>query len=867
MKILSVNHQLPSILYANVRSVLPKVDELRYTLHANNFDVFACSESWLNDQHDDKIIQISGYRVFREDRQRRLGGGVAVWVKDSIQVSRLSCEHPAQLECLTLHLVAVGLILVTLYVPPDAASRESEIVSRFIVDHVDEILNEVPNNDIVLCGDLNRLDVTDIKSSLDLHDLHGKETYGNAQLDYILVSDNLIGRYNVSDFPPIDLSKTPHIALAAIPLVKSKTDSFLTRTVYDLRTSNVQSFLYALAQVSWSFLDDPSLSLDQKCEAFHEKLDEVFTGTIPQSKIKCSKKDKPWMTNVLKDLINKRWAAYREKRFDVYNHLKMKIRREINKSKMLWTRRMQKKDLWKAVHTTMGSKTCNPIMTLISQFQSPYAAVTSINQALASVFLPSITSESSAVSSRNDNDWQIEISPSVIFHELTKLAINKASSDIPPLLYKRAAALLADPLHRLFRQSIEENYVPRRWKVAAVSPIPKNKTPTVHDVRPISLLPLPAKLLERIVLDSVKSRLLNNIGYCQFGYRPKSSTQCALVSLHEFITQFLDDKRTSGVIVVSYDYSKAFDRLRKDLILARLKECAFPQKFCCWIDSYLTQRRQYVRLGDSQSCEVPVSSGVPQGSVLGPHLFALTTGAFSVDETKCHMIKYADDTTICFPIFRDSTNQHIYREHQHLLDWSSQMDLKINDSKSKSLTIKKSRDCVDIHLNGVVPVDVLNILGVTFDSRCGWTTHFKNVVRNASRRFYALRVLRSSLTKELLILVYNSMLRSVLEYCNPLFLGISSTDKSRLDKIQRRFHRLLCGPCCNEECLEALSDRRRTMSLKFLEKIKDKHHILHHLLPHISNTGRYLLPCRRTNRRSNSFILMACELSNTYFTR
>ena len=136
----------------------------------------------------------------------------------------------------------------------------------------------------------------------------------------------------------------------------------------------------------WTFLGDDSLTLDQKCETFHAILDDVFNRTIPCSYIKCSNKDKPWITSVIKCLINKRWNAYRIKNFVMYNRLKDKIRKEIAKSKTLWTKRMKSRDLWKAVHTNIVTILSNPIMALLSLFGNVSEAVEQINSSLSAVF-------------------------------------------------------------------------------------------------------------------------------------------------------------------------------------------------------------------------------------------------------------------------------------------------------------------------------------------------------------------------------------------------------------------------------------------------------------------------------------------------
>jgi hypothetical protein len=856
---------LPSILYANVRSVFPKMDEIRCTLKFRSVDVFACSESWLTDNHSDDMVGVVGYRVFREDRSQRTGGGVAAWIRDSIQACRLPCQHPAQLECISLHLVTFNIVLLVIYVPPDIATKEAKLVNDFVVDHVDSILNKVPGMDIIICGDLNRLNVSNIKISLNMFDLHKKPTYGEAQLDYILMSDSLTAHYTVMDTAPIDVSKTPHLSLLAIPANKFKTLPEINRTVFDLRSSNIDHFVDEASRVNWSFLDETSISLDKKCEEFHFILDNIFDRSIPKSKIKSTKCDKPWITGVIKDMINKRWNAYRQKKFQMYNHLKLKVRLEIERSKRSWINRMKNTDLWKTVHSVTGSKATNPIMTLISQFNSVEDAAENINQCLSSVFLPRC--QLSVPATEDNESWAIDISPEMIFDMLQKLPLNKATSDVPSILYKKAATVLANPLCKLFRLSISQCIVPEIWKLSSICPIPKTKTPTPEEIRPISLLRLPIKLLEKVLLKSMKSKFVDNFGEQQFGYRPNSSTACALISLHEYVTRYLDDKDTNGVMIVSYDYSKAFDRLRTDLILQALQNHKFPHGFRAWVQSYLTGRWQQVVIGDAHSSKTPVTSGVPQGSVLGPFLFSLTIATFNIHPEAGHLVKYADDTTICFPIYNKMSNSHISFQHERLLKWSSDMDLKVNGKKCKSLIIKKSPNCEEVQLQGVTSVSSMSLLGITFNAQGAWSSHVRNITRTASRRLYALRLLRSSLSHRELVLVYNALVRSIMEYCAPLFLGLTAEDSQRLKTVQNRFHKLMCGKDCRENCLEDLDFRRRQLSLRLLNKIRSHAHILNTILPKATPSGRFILPYRRTTRRSKSYIPMICEIANMLHKR
>ncbi len=312
---------------------------------------------------------------------------------------------------------------------------------------------------------------------------------------------------------------------------------------------------------------------------------------------------------------------------------------------------------------------------LISSLGSTEEAAEEINNHFSNVFVdPPIWTD--PVLGGNDVKWPINITVLKVFQALHKLKVQKAtgSDGIPPRILQFAASTLAAPITHLFCLSISTRVFPERWKIADVVPVPKKPNPRIDDLRPISKIPVLSKLLEKLVLESVKPLIIAQYGNNQFGFRPCTSTLHAHISIQEFITSKLDDPPVTDILMISFDMSKAFDKLDHSSLMKTLCDSNLPKDFIVWCQSYLSSRRQCVVLNShTKSNFVSVTSGVPQGSVLAPFLFAAHMGSLSPLCPHAHMTKYADDVVTLLPITKNSNVKEILdSEINHVKIWASQ---------------------------------------------------------------------------------------------------------------------------------------------------------------------------------------------------
>lgn len=347
----------------------------------------------------------------------------------------------------------------------------------------------------------------------------------------------------------------------------------------------------------------------------------------------------------------------------------------------------------------------------------------------------------------------------------------------------------------IFNTILLDSKFPTSWKHAQVTPIPKNRSPQqLSDLRPISILSGLSKLFEKIMADQLAEYLEKNsiLPGVQSGFRPGYSSTGVLLGVTDDILRSLDDSKCVALFLL--DFSRAFDTVKHDILLAVLGSCGVRENALRLFESYLAGRSQSVKLGGKTSRPRNILDGVPQGSILGPLLFLVYTSQFITFIQYCRVLMYADDFQLYYDFTIDDLDDAALKMNEdlnRLADIAARHALKLNAKKSSALVfgsnknkqIIKDRYKPTINNDGIQFVDNARDLGLIIDDSLRFREHVVSVVRRA---YGALRLLyphRSCLPVHTKRVLCESLVLSQFTYCSPVYSFC--LDKETLDRIQR----------------------------------------------------------------------------------
>ena len=378
---------------------------------------------------------------------------------------------------------------------------------------------------------------------------------------------------------------------------------------------------------------------------------------------------------------------------------------------------------------------------------------------------------------------------------------NSKGTYYSPRVLKLLSSSICPVLANIFNCCVRDGYFPNELKIAKVIPLFKNKgsITDISNYRPISMLSVFSKVFEKLIHKEVSQFFISNniFNNCQYGFREKHSTVHALINAISNVHDSIDNKQhTLGIFI---DYSKAFDTINHEILLHKLDNYGIRGNMLKLIQSYLSDRYQYVSYGGLDSALISITIGVPQGSVLGPLLFIIFINDIVNVSDLAKFVLFADDLNL---FLSHSDRTLLYQQANAILmqiyNYCFDNMLIINFDKCCFIDFSREQLRGDSYL-GILnhrfeQVEKCKFLGVYINGNLKWDDQITNVISQVSKSCGSLYSIRLHVPTKILRQVYLSLIQPYLTYCIPLWgANFHSASMQKLFVLQKKCIRIVSG--------------------------------------------------------------------------
>jgi len=815
-----------SIFHLNIRSFNRNSDELTVYLSQLTVKpvVIVLTETWFGEDNVSELNGYNGHHVYRSDRR---GGGVSIFVSVGIvcnSVNRL-CYIGNNMEICTVNLGIRGIDLTVLgvYRPPD---RDVHLFT----DDINSILGEFrPRDRIVLVGDVNidllnpgaiEDEFIDMCTSNSFHPLISGAThisrFGTSCIDHIWYN-----QFDVSSSGIVELQISDHFAIFAVFPYSLDHQNFTMKRFRDHSGGSLRKLREHVNVFVNHFHVSDTDDINIKLPEFSDKLYRMYDDCCPlRSKyVSLKRVQKPWISACLVRCINRKHVLFRDYKmglvtFDAYNLFKNFVTSLIRRTKSQYfisrfnVLNGDARKTWDLLGSmSAGRKKHSNVEQLVFRDRT-LTEPKSIAEAFNSFFanIGKNLDDGIPVVPACPLDYMGEPSHSSFFvrpaspadvERLIGELPNKSCGlqSIPAFIYKFCKDLVSPVICALFNNSVNSGIFPDTLKIARVVPVFKaGDKHSVNNYRPISVLSIISKIFEKLMHNRLMTFVTNNdvLSKNQFGFRTNSCTSDAVLEFLDHAFTSLSNNR--ALMSVFLDFSKAFDTVNHNVLIKKLAHIGIRGVASRWFSSYLSDRRQYVRVGDSSSTVSEITVGVPQGSVLGPVLFLIYINDMSNCTTSLRFVHFADDTTAFHSLDNvEQLTEEVNGGLDALRTWLYCNRLSLNIGKTVYMLFTDMRiqmlPVVKIAGNPIQHVTESKFLGITVDSRLSFTPHANYVCRQISKSVGMLNRLSGMLPPRTKASIYYAIVYSRVSYGIVAWgsCGMNSTRKltSMVRKAQR----------------------------------------------------------------------------------